>query len=159
MTESFIPTADLSDAYPEARVLGPTFRDYGGRPRFQGRAVTLRVRDDNALVRAVLEEPGEGRVLIVDNGGSLSCALVGATLAGIAVRNGWSGVVLNGCVRDTAELSGLDLGLRALAAHPRRCGGRGGGERDVPLSFEGVTVRPGDHVHADEDGVILLPPG
>ncbi len=159
MTEAFSPTADLCDAHAEARVLAPIFREYGGRPRFRGRAVTLRVRDDNALVLAVLEEPGAGRVLVVDNGGSLGCALVGARLAGAGVRGGWAGVILNGCVRDTAELAGLDLGVRALAAHPRRCEGRGGGERDVPLSFAGVTVRPGDRVHADEDGVILLPPG
>ncbi|WP_019587289.1 ribonuclease E activity regulator RraA [Deinococcus apachensis] len=154
---AFTATADLSDAHPDAAVLAPIFRGYGGRPRFHGPAATVRVQDDNALVRAMLEEPGGGRVLVVDNGGSLNCALVGGILAQIAVRSGWAGVIVNGCVRDTAELADCDLGIRALATHPRRSGKRGPGERDVPLTLAGATIRPGDQVHADEDGVVVLP--
>jgi regulator of ribonuclease activity A len=154
---TFTPTTDLSDAHPDALVLAPVLRDYGGRPRFDGPAVTLRIQDDNPLVRAALEEPGAGRVLVVDNGGSLTCAVLGGMLAQIGVRNGWAGVIVNGCVRDAAELAGLPLGIRALALHPRRSGKRGLGERDVPVTFAGATVHPGDHIHADEDGVLILP--
>jgi len=150
-------TCDLSDAFPEAAVLAPVLRDYGGRPRFAGQAVTLRIQDDNPLVRTALEEPGAGRVLVVDNGGSLKCAVLGAMLAQFGVQNGWAGVIVNGCVRDTAQLAALPLGVRALAPHPRRSAKRGLGERDVPVSFAGVTVHPGDRVHADEDGVLVLP--
>ena len=153
----FTPTADLSDVHPEALVLAPLLRDYGGTPRFQGLAATVRVQDDNVLVRTALEEPGEGRVLVVDNGGSLNCAVLGGMLGQIAVQNGWAGVVVNGCVRDVAELARLPLGIRAIAAHPRRSAKRGLGERDVPVTFAGVTLHPGDDVYADEDGLLVLP--
>ncbi|AXG98952.1 ribonuclease E activity regulator RraA [Deinococcus wulumuqiensis] len=152
----FTPTTDLSDAWPQAQVAAPVFRDFGGRVRFQGEAVTLRVSDNNPLVRQTLQTPGEGRVLVVDGGGSLNCALLGGNLGIFGVENGWAGVIVHGCVRDTAELRGLDLGIRALAAHPRRSGKREEGERDVPLTFAGVTVRPGDRVVADEDGWLVL---
>lgn len=151
------PTTDLSDAHPDAPVLAPILRDYGGHPRFHGPAVTVRVQDDNPLVRAVLEEAGEGRVLVVDNGGSLNCAVLGGMLAQLGVSNGWAGVLVNGCVRDVGELADLGLGIRAVAAHPRRSAKRGLGERDVPVSFAGVTISPGDHIYADEDGVVCLP--
>lgn len=108
-------------------------------------------------MRAALEEPGAGRVLVVDNGGSLNCAVLGAVLARSGVQHGWARVIVNGCVRDAAELATLDLGVRALAAHPRRSAKRGLGERDVAVTFAGVTIHPGDHLHADEDGVLVLP--
>ncbi|GAA5514130.1 4-hydroxy-4-methyl-2-oxoglutarate aldolase [Deinococcus carri] len=155
---TFTPTTDLSDAHPDAPVLAPLLREYGGRPRFHGPAVTLRIQDDNPLVRAALEEPGQGRVLVVDNGGSLNCAVLGGMLAQMGVRSGWAGVLVNGCVRDAGELAGLDIGIKAIASHPRRSAKRGLGERDVPVSFAGVTIHPGDHVYADEDGILLLPP-
>lgn len=151
------PTTDLSDTYPDAPVFAPVLRSYGGRPHFHGPAVTVRIQDDNPLVRAALEEPGAGRVLVVDNGGSLNCAVLGGMLARIGAGNGWAGVIVNGCVRDVAELAALPLGILALAAHPRRSGKRGLGERDVPVTFAGVTVSPGDLLHADEDGVLVLP--
>ncbi|EYB67596.1 ribonuclease activity regulator protein RraA [Deinococcus phoenicis] len=154
---TFTPTTDLSDARPDAAILAPILRDYGGRPRFHGPAVTLRVQDDNPLVRAALEEPGGGRVLVVDNAGSLNCAVLGGMLALLGTRNGWAGVIVNGCVRDAAELATLDLGVRAVASHPRRSAKRGLGERDVPVTFAGVTIHPGDHLYADEDGVVCLP--
>lgn len=155
----FVPTTDLSDAHPEAQVMRPLLRDFGGRPRFQGAAVTLRVRDHNPLIRARLQTPGEGKVLVVDGGGSLEGALVGGMLGSFAVQNGWEGVIVYGCVRDVAELRTLDLGVRALAAHPRRSGKEPVGEEGGPLTFAGVTVRPGDRVVADEDGVVVLPAG
>ena len=151
------PTTDLSDSHPEARILAPLFREFGGRAAFAGPAFTLRVFENNPLVRRELETPGEGRVLVIDGGGSLNCALVGGMLAGFAVRNGWAGIVLNGCVRDVAELRSLPIGIRALAAHPRRSGKAPLGEAGVPLSFAGVTIHPGDLIHADEDGVLVLP--
>lgn len=153
----FIPTSDLCDAHPEAQVFAPLFQDFGGQGRFSGPAFTLRVYENNTLVRATLGTPGEGRVLVVDGGGSLNGALVGDQLAGLGVDSGWAGIIVHGCVRDTAQLSGMPIGIRALAAHPRRSGKADVGEREVALTFAGVTVRPGDMVHADEDGVCVLP--
>ncbi|PTA68353.1 ribonuclease E activity regulator RraA [Deinococcus arcticus] len=152
-----LPTTDLSDLYPQAQVLLPLLADFGGRARFTGVAVTLRVHEHNPLVRAALDTPGEGRVLVVDGGGSLNCALLGGLLGALAVKNGWAGVIVHGCVRDTAELRCLPLGVRALAAHPRRSGKAVQGEHGVPVTFAGVTIRPGDHLHADEDGIVVLP--
>jgi regulator of ribonuclease activity A len=113
-------TTDLSDAHPQAQVCDPVFRDFGGRSAFHGPIQTLKIFEDNALVRATLETPGEGRVLVVDGGGSLRCALVGGNLGVLAVRNQWAGIVVNGCVRDLAELGAQALGIKALAAHPRK---------------------------------------
>ena len=152
-----LPVTDLSDLRPDAPILAPIFREFGGRPRFNGPAVTLRVPGHNPLVREVLGQPGEGRVLVVDGGGNLDCALLGGELGELAVAGGWAGVIVNGCVRDTSELAQLNLGVRALAAHPRRSGKERLGERDVPVTFAGVTIHPGDAVHADEDGILILP--
>ncbi|GGL89225.1 putative 4-hydroxy-4-methyl-2-oxoglutarate aldolase [Deinococcus aerolatus] len=152
----FIPTSDLCDAHPEAQVFAPVFQNFGENPRFSGPALTLRVYENNTLVRATLETPGEGRVLVVDGGGSLNCALVGDQLAGLGVQNGWAGIIVHGCVRDTAQLAGMPIGIRALAVHPRRSGKASLGEQAVALTFAGATVRPGDMIHADEDGICVL---
>lgn len=152
-----LPTADLSDAHPQARIAEPIFRDYGGKVAFCGPAFTVRVFEDNAPVRAALETPGQGRVLVVDGGASLNCALLGNQLGTLAVRNGWAGVVVNGCVRDTAALATLPLGVKALAAHPRRSGKGGSGEQDVSLMFAGVGIEPGHWVYADSDGLLVSP--
>ena len=149
------PTADLCDAFPDVQVSEPVWRDYGGLIRFAGPVVTLKVEQDNALVRAELSTPGEGRVLVVDAGGSMSCALVGGVLAGLGVQYGWAGIVLYGCVRDTAELGGQRLGVKALATHPRRSGREGGGLRGVPLQVAGLNIEPGDWLYADEDGLVV----
>ncbi len=148
-------TTDLSDAHPAVQVGEPLLRHFGGVAAFAGPIETLRVFEDNALVRAALEEPGAGRVLVVDGGGSLRCALVGDQLAALAARNGWAGVVVNGCVRDTADLAGIALGIMALAPHPRRSVKRGAGERGVTLQFAGLTLGPGQHLYADGDGIIV----
>ncbi len=149
-------TADLCDEFDsEVRVAEPIFRDFGGLRAFCGRVRTVRVRDDNSLVRAALETDGQGAVLVVDGGGSLRCALVGDRLGQLAYDNGWSGIVVHGCVRDSADLGTIPIGLKALASAPRKSRKRGEGEENVPLSFAGVVFKPGDHLYADPDGIVV----
>jgi regulator of ribonuclease activity A len=149
-------TADLSDAYPESvRVLEPLFRDYGATDHFSGPVETVQVFEDNALVRRTLEGNGEGRVLVVDGGGSLKCALVGGRLAQLARSNGWSGLLINGCVRDLLELARVPIGIRALNATPVRSGKEGKGSVGSAVTFAGVLIVPGQILYADQDGTIL----
>lgn len=149
-------TADLSDEYAGAAIAEPIFRDFGGRSRFAGPIQTVRCHEDNTLVRAMLEGQGHGAVLVVDGGGSEACALLGDQLATLAIANGWSGVIINGCVRDTDELHQMELGVHALGAHPRRSDKLGRGEQNVPVSFAGVTFVPGQWIYADADGILVL---
>jgi regulator of ribonuclease activity A len=118
---------------------------------------TVRCHQDNALVKSVLSEPGEGRVLVVDGGGSVHTALMGDVIAQLAVDNGWAGVVIHGAVRDTAALAGMPLGVKALGSNPRKSAKTGAGDRDVPVTFGGTTFRPGDQLWSDDDGVVVLP--
>lgn len=149
-------TTDLCDAHADrVWVAEPMLYDFGGRSAFHGAIVTLKLFEDNSLVRASLEQPGDGRVLVVDGGGSLRCALVGDQLAALGHTNGWSGIVVYGCVRDTAELARIDLGIKALAAHPLRSVKRGEGQRDLPVHFAGIVFRPGHYLYADDDGLIV----
>lgn len=149
-------TADLYDAHENSfQVADPIFRDYGGRLAFCGAACTLRVYEDNSLVRQALELPGEGRVLIVDGGGSLRCALVGDQLAQLAMDNGWAGIVVNGCIRDSQAIAAMSLGVKALATNPRKSVKRGQGEADIPISLAGVIVSPGNYVYCDADGMLV----
>jgi regulator of ribonuclease activity A len=149
-------TADLCDAHPEAaHACEPVFQAYGGRRAFGGPVSTVRCFEDNSRVKEAVESPGEGRVLVVDGGGSRRRALFGGNLGSAAVRNGWAGVVIHGCIRDSAELGQMDLGIRALGTMPLRSEKRGEGERDVPVRFAGASFRPGDFVYADEDGVVV----
>lgn len=151
-----VATADLYDAHGETlRVLAPIFRDFGGKRMFEGPVVTLKVHEDNSLVRSTLEEPGEGRVLVVDGGGSLRCALVGDNLAEIGVENGWAGIVVYGCIRDAEPIGALAIGVKALATNPRKSVKKGVGERDVDLRFAEVTIKPGEYLYADADGVVV----
>lgn len=156
-------TADLCDAHESQlhdghiRVLQPLFRAYGGRPAFHGPIVTLKLFEDNSLLRDTLSNPGEGRVLVVDGGGSLRCALVGDNIAAMAAKNGWAGIVVNGCIRDAAVISSLDIGIRALATHPQKSIKKGLGECDVRVAFAGTTLLPGEFLYADEDGIIVSP--
>ena len=136
-------------------VLAPVFRSFGRRAKFAGPAVTLKVFEDNALVRSTLEGPGNGNVLVVDGGGSLRRALVGGQLAVLARDNGWSGVVVDGCVRDCDEIDALDVGIRALAVNPRRGARAGAGEHGVHVFISGVPVKPGDWIYADADGILV----
>lgn len=148
--------ADLYDVHGEnLRVAAPIFRDFGGAPSFEGPVAIVKVHEDNSLVRASLEQPGEGRVLVVDGGGSLRCALVGDQLGELAVRNGWRGIVVYGCVRDAAQLAALPVGIKAIAANPRKSLRKGEGSRDIAVRFAEVTIAPGDYLYADPDGVIV----
>lgn len=144
--------ADSGDAF---RVLPPVFRHFGGRRKFAGPVRTVRCFEDNTSVKAVLEHPGQGAVLVVDGGGSPRRALVGGNIAGAAAKNGWAGVLVHGAVRDVAELAGCEVGLMALATIPMPSDRKAPGQVDVPLQIEGVWVRPGDWLYADEDGVVV----
>jgi regulator of ribonuclease activity A len=158
MTEISVPTADLVDRYgPELRVCDIQFRQFGGRRSFAGPVRTVSCREDNGLLRDLLHTRGSGGVLVVDGAGSLRTALVGDLIAGAALANGWAGLALHGAVRDSAALSGLDLGIKALGTNPRRSAKTSAGAVDVPVTFGGVTFYPGDILHADDDGIVLLP--
>jgi regulator of ribonuclease activity A len=154
-------TCDLCDANEakladgSVRVLDPLFRPFGRRAAFAGPVATLKVFEDNALVRAALEEGGAGRVLVIDGGGSRRRALVGGNLGRLAEKNGWAGLVVNGCVRDSDELNACAIGVRALATHPRKSGKRGVGERDIAVQMAGVVIHPGEWLYADADGVMV----
>lgn len=154
-------TCDICDANEDKlaagtlAVLPPVFKSFGKQLKFSGPATTLKVFEDNVLVRSTLETPGNGHVLVVDGGGSLRCALVGGNLGVLAERNGWAGIVVNGCVRDSEELNACNVGIRALATHPQRSIRKGVGDRDLAVSIAGVTVRPGYWIYADADGVLV----
>jgi regulator of ribonuclease activity A len=149
-------TADLCDAHADAlQVCESIFQAYGGRRAFSGPVSTVRCFEDNSRVREAVEGPGEGRVLVVDGGGSRRCALFGDKLGTAAVKNGWSGIIVNGCIRDSAELAQMNLGIRAVGTMPLRSDKRGEGERDVSVRFAGVTFRPGEHVYVDDDGIVV----
>ena len=151
-------TTDLSDAHDGVvKHVDPIFHDYGGRPAFHGPITTLKLFEDNALVRSAVEGPGEGRVLVVDGGSSKRCALFGGNLAQLAAKNGWAGVVVYGCVRDRDELEAEAVGIKALGHHPRKSVKKGQGETDVPVTFAGVTLTPGEWLYADRDGIIISP--
>ena len=150
-------TADLADAHPEAMILQPGLSHYGGRRSFDGVVSTVRCDNDNSLVKGALAEAGSGRVLVVDGGASLQCALLGDRLAAAAIDNGWSGVIVNGCVRDADQLAGMALGVVALGTHPRRSVTRGRGERDITVTFRGVDFVPGHWACVDADGTLVLP--
>jgi regulator of ribonuclease activity A len=155
-------TCDLCDAHKNDsdgsfRVLPPVFCDFGKRLKFAGPVSTVKCFEDNTLVKAAIDSPGQGRVLVVDGGGSMRRALVGGNLGAAAARNGWAGVVVDGCVRDAAELALCDVGIRALALMPRPTEKRNEGQRDAAVQLQGVWVRPGDWLYADEDGIVVMP--
>ncbi|MFZ5512442.1 MAG: ribonuclease E activity regulator RraA [Pseudomonadota bacterium] len=156
-------TADLCDRYEDQvragtiRVVEPMFNPYGGKDSFHGPIATLKVFEDNTLVRAALEQPGNGRVLVIDGGGSRRCALVGDQLAALAVRNGWAGIVVYGCVRDAHALGDMDIGILALATHPLKSIKKGAGDAGIAVTFGGVVFRPDEYLYADRDGVLVSP--
>ena len=151
-----IKTADLCDAYSESiHVCEPLFRSYGKKQCFYGRIATLKVLDDNVLVKKALETLPAGTVLVVDGGGSMRCALLGDNLAAIAAARQLAGIIINGCVRDVAELKEIELGIFALASMPKKSKKEGKGEENRPLSFGGIEWYPNHYVYADEDGVIV----
>ncbi len=149
-------TTDLCDANEgRVRAVTPMFRSFGGRTRFAGPIRTLKVFEDNALVRSTLETAGNGAVLGVDAGGSMRCAMVGDQLALLGVRNNWAGVIMYGCIRDSGPIAGMDIGVFALGTHPMKSTKKGAGDADLPVTFGGVTFVPGQWLYADEDGVIV----
>ena len=151
-------TTDLYDAHEgRVAVLQPMLKSYGGKPRFSGQIVTLKLYEDNTLVREMLAEPGAGKVLVVDGGGSKRCALLGDQIAELAVKNQWEGVVIYGCIRDSVAIAALPLGVRALDTNPKKSVKRNEGTRDLVLNFAGVDFTPGHWLYADEDGVLLSP--
>ena len=151
-----IATADLYDKYGEdLQIAAPIFRDYGGDIAFEGPVVTLKVFEDNSLVRSALEEAGDGRVLVVDGGGSMRCALVGDMLAELGRKNGWAGVVVYGCVRDADVMAQMSIGIKALGTNPRKSVKKGEGARDVTLRFAELVVQPGQYLYADRDGIVI----
>ena len=160
MSASF-STCDLCDAHKAStdgtfRVLPPVFQDFGARKAFSGAVMTVKCHEDNTFVKAMVDAPGLGRVLVVDGGGSLRKALLGGNLGASAARNGWAGVVVDGCVRDVAELAVCDVGIRALAAMPMPTEKRQQGQTDVPVQVQGVWVHPGDMLYADADGIVVM---
>lgn len=149
-------TADLCDSHEgKVKVVTPMFHCYGKNIAFSGKISTVKVFEDNVLVKNALSQDGTGKVLVVDGGGSVRCALVGGNLAVLARNNGWAGIVVYGCIRDSEEIAQLALGVRALNTNPLRSVKKGAGDADVPVTFGGVTFVPGHHLYADEDGVIV----
>lgn len=152
----FYPTTDLCDAYiEELQIAEPMFADFGGQAEFAGPISTVKCFEDNSHVRGMLEQPGEGRVLVVDGGASDRCGLLGGNLAQLAANNNWAGVLVYGCIRDSAEIAETAVGVKALAAYPKKSNKRNLGDRDVPVRFAGVDFKPGNWLYADLDGIVV----
>jgi regulator of ribonuclease activity A len=151
-------TADLCDEFADrVSVAQPVFQHYGGVQAFAGPASTVKCFEDNSRVKEAVTEPGNGRVLVVDAGGSRRCAVLGDLLAKQAADNGWAGVVVHGSIRDSADIATFALGVIALGTMPLRSQRKGEGQRDVPIEVAGVRVKPGDWVYVDEDGMVIAP--
>eukprot|EP00262_Sarcandra_glabra_P014709 TRINITY_DN4358_c0_g1_i1.p1 TRINITY_DN4358_c0_g1~~TRINITY_DN4358_c0_g1_i1.p1 ORF type:complete len:167 (-),score=32.01 TRINITY_DN4358_c0_g1_i1:45-545(-) len=156
-----VATAEACDANAallmsgELRVLQPIFNIYGQCRAFSGPIVTLKVFEDNVLVRELLETRGEGRVLVIDGGGSMRCAIVGGNLGQLALSMGWAGIVVNGCIRDVDEINVCDIGVRALASHPQKSNKKGIGEKHVPVHIGGTLICDREWLYADSDGILV----
>jgi regulator of ribonuclease activity A len=149
-------TTDLCDKYSDmVKVAEPIFRNFGGKTIFGGAISTVKVYEDNVLVKEALSSPGHGQVLVIDGSGSYRCALVGDLLAQLAVDNGWSGIIVYGCIRDSAAIATIQIGLKALNTHPLKSTKHGRGDRDIPITFAGITFFPQHYVYADADGIIV----
>lgn len=156
MTVTPKPTADLvDDIGPDVRSCDLQLRQFGGRDMFAGPISTVRCLQDNALLKSVLSEPGDGRVLVIDGDGSLHTALVGDVIAELGRSNGWSGLIINGAVRDASTLATLQIGIKALGTNPRKSTKTGAGQRDVPVTFGGITFVPGEIAYSDDDGIVV----
>lgn len=151
-------TCDLCDEFAQQlQIATPCFQHYGGRRCFHGRVQTLKVHEDNTLVKQQLAETGDGRILVVDGGGSLRCALVGDLLAAMGETNGWAGIIVYGCARDSAALANIDIGIVALNVHSMRSAKHGVGQLGIKLQFAGVHIKPNDYIYCDEDGLVVAP--
>jgi regulator of ribonuclease activity A len=151
-------TPDLCDQYPElVQVVEPMFSNYGARERFSGKIVTVKCFEDNSCVKALVDTEGQGRVMVVDGGGSMRSACLGDMLAERASVNGWSGLIIYGCIRDVDEIMATDIGVQALGTQPMKTDKKGIGETQIPVTFGGVTFTPGDYVYADNNGIVVAP--
>lgn len=150
-----IVTPDLCDEFPEVHVVEPGFRNFGGVEAFGGEIVTVKCFEDNSIVKEQVAQPGQGRVMVVDGGGSRRAALLGDMLAEKAAANGWSGLVIFGCIRDVDVIGKTSLGVQALATHPRKTEKRGAGDLNVPVTFHGTTFQPGHFIYADNNGIVV----
>lgn len=151
-------TADICDDHPDkVQVAEPIFGDFGGRDVFYGSISTIKAHEDNSLVREAVAEEGKGRVLVIDGGGSLRRSMLGDMLAEKAVANGWAGVIIHGALRDSLDISQMDIGVKAMGTIPLKTDKRGEGQRDIPVHFADVTFTPGEWVYADHDGIVMTP--
>lgn len=149
-------TTDLCDAHEgKVEALTPMFRSYGQNIAFSGKIATVKVHEDNVLVRQALSQNGAGQVLVVDGGGSMRCALIGDQLAQLAANNGWQGIVVYGCIRDSAAIACIPIGVRALNTNPLKSVKKGAGDSGIPVRFGGVSFIPGHYLYADEDGIVV----
>ncbi len=149
-------TADLYDQYGEQlQVAEPKFHNYGGRRNFHGQITTLKLFEDNSLIREALSQSGDSRVLVVDGGGSLRCALLGDQLARLGMNNGWSGIIIFGCIRDAEDIGAMDFGVKALSTNPTKSVKRGEGQKDIGVRFAGVRFDPGGYAYSDTDGIVI----
>ena len=148
-------TPDLCDANPDVRVVEPMFNNFGGKMTFGGEIVTIKCFEDNSRVKECASQPGEGKVMVVDGGGSLRRALLGDMIAETAMKNGWQGFIIYGCIRDVDDIASFDIGVQALATIPMKTERRGIGDHNSPVTFGGVTFTPGEYVYADNNGVIV----
>ena len=147
---------DICDEYlSQVQVLEPLFRPYGGRLKFRGEIITIKCFEDNSLVKETLATEGAGKVMVVDGGGSLRCALLGDILGAMAEKNGWEGLLINGCVRDVEFLKSIDIGVSALNSYPQKSQKRNEGQRDIPVRFAGVDFEPGQYLYADDNGIVV----
>lgn len=149
-------TPDLCDQYPQlVRAVEPMLINFGGREQFCGQIVTVKCFEDNSVVKQLVGTPGDNRVIVVDAGGSLRRACLGDMLAEQAASNGWSGLVIYGCIRDVDQIMATDIGVQALGVHPMKTEKKGAGELDIPVTFGGVTFNPGEYLYADNNGIIV----
>jgi regulator of ribonuclease activity A len=158
VNSSIIITPDLCDEYPDlVQVLTPMLQNFGGIDSFGGEIVTVKCFEDNSIVKEQVALPGQGRVMVVDGGGSMRNALLGDMLAEKAAENGWEGLIIYGCIRDVDVIRQTKLGVQAIATHPRKTEKRGVGDLNIPVTFGGITFVPGQYVYADNNGVIVAP--
>jgi regulator of ribonuclease activity A len=153
-------TCDLLDDHPDTQVMSPSidgksFKNFGGRKAFGGEVVTVKCFEDNSRVKELLATEGAGKVLVVDGGASMRCALLGDLIGESAVKHNWAGVIVYGCVRDVDALAQLDLGVQALAAIPQKSNRKGAGETGLSLNFGGVSIEPGNYIYADNNGILV----
>ena len=149
-------TTDLYDEYlEELQIAAPIFRDFGARIRFSGEIVTLKALEDNTFIKAAFETNGRSKVLVVDGAGSMRCAMIGDVMAALGASHGWEGIVINSCIRDSADVAKVDIGVKALGTIPRKTVKRNQGVRDIPVHFADITFTPGDWLYADEDGIVI----